>query len=447
MSDSTLAGIEWVQSLQRFGIIPGLERTKKVLAAFGNPQDGLSFFHVAGTNGKGSVCAYLTAILSVTHRVGTFTSPAFDGFRARFMVAGVPISEQDFERLAVRVMECATQVTADDMLTEFEALTVMAILYFAECQVDMVVWETGLGGRYDSTNVVTPRVTAITNVSYDHTEILGNTLRLIASDKAGIIKPGIPVITGAQDDAYIVIEGVARTQKAPLKRLGVDFSATPAGSNPVKRRVNYRGLHRDIGGVEVGLFGRHQLENFSIALAMIEAAEETNALAPLSDEQFRDAMKQVHWPGRFEVHRVGAWPVVLDGAHNPAGARVCAQGIHELAEYEQIDAKWTIVLGVLGDKDAQGMVEPFLPFAQRIIAAQPQYSRALPAQKLAELVRTKTSFRNVDVIEKIEDATREALLSNAPVLIAGSLYTVDEARKAILLNSNIWKLNELGRSM
>ena len=251
--------IEWMQSLKRFGMHPGLGRTQAVLSALGHPEQGLRFLHVAGTNGKGSVCAFLTALLSVHHSVGTFTSPAFDGYRGRFVVNGRQMSEGEFVALASQVRDVCEKVTPDDPLTEFEVLTVMAILYFKHQRVDVVVWETGLGGRYDSTNVVTPLVTGITNVSLDHMDVLGDTVRQIAYDKAGIIKAGVPLVTGACGEALAVIRDVAADVGAPLHVRGRDFAEIPV--DPTASLMHYRGLYRDLWAVPLGLYGVHQMEN------------------------------------------------------------------------------------------------------------------------------------------------------------------------------------------
>ncbi|MCL6446263.1 MAG: bifunctional folylpolyglutamate synthase/dihydrofolate synthase, partial [Alicyclobacillus sp.] len=176
MCVETEDALAWLKSRARFGMKPGLDRTRRVLDVLGNPEQYLTFFHVAGTNGKGSVCAFLTALLSKRHRVGTFTSPAFDGYRGRFVVAGETISEDTFAALADEVRAASEKAADGDPITEFEALTVMALLHFVRAGVELVVWETGLGGRFDSTNVVSPAVTAITNVSLDHTEVLGPTI-------------------------------------------------------------------------------------------------------------------------------------------------------------------------------------------------------------------------------------------------------------------------------
>lgn len=426
-------GVAWLKSLQRFGIKPGLERTRRVLAACGNPQDDLRFFHVAGTNGKGSVCAMLTALLSRGGRVGTFISPAFDGYRGRFVVSGAEIGATAFESLAVTVRDLARHAVADDPLTEFEALTVMAILYFHDHQVDAVVWETGLGGRYDSTSVVTPVVTAITNVTYDHTEILGDTLAQIAWDKAGIIKRHVPVITAAEDTAYLVIDSIAAGMEAPLWKFAVHFQGVRVESGPRLQMWHYRGHRLDVHGIPLSLLGAHQCKNAAVALAMYEAGLEQGLYASLSDAQIREAFATVVWPGRFEVFDTEGPPVVVDGAHNSDGARTFATALAEYALARGFDPHdWTMVIGILQDKDTAAMLQAVLPLAGYVVATQPDTDRAISAVVLANDIRAQRGDVPVVVAETVRDALSLARATEKPVCCWGSLYTVDEARQAML---------------
>jgi dihydrofolate synthase / folylpolyglutamate synthase len=437
MAGSVMTGTDWVKSLSRFGVRPGLERTRRVLHAFGNPHHELSFLHVAGTNGKGSVCAYLTALLSETFKVGTFTSPAFDGFRGRFLVSGRTIDDAEFNNLADRVREVCLRVTPDDPLTEFEVLTVMAILYFHQEAVDAVVWETGLGGRYDSTNVVLPLVTAITNVSYDHVDILGPTLLDIARDKAGIIKPGVPIITAAEGAAYTVIEHRAKEVGAPLYRRGSHFAATRLMVQPHVQHIAYRGVTRDVSAVPIPLFGRHQVENAAVALAMYEIACQRREWTMLGDRDLRRAMQKTFWPGRLEVFDSDGRPVILDGAHNPDGARRLVESLQEYqclvdgVEEPQTTWDWTFVIGILDDKDTAAMLDVTLPLARRVITTAPRTPRALDAHVLAERIQSKHTHLDVQVVPSVHEAIQAAMRTSGPIACWGSLYTVDEARKVI----------------
>ncbi|SFU89245.1 bifunctional folylpolyglutamate synthase/dihydrofolate synthase [Alicyclobacillus macrosporangiidus] len=451
-------GANWLRGLARFGMKPGLERTRRVLAALGNPHQALRFLHVAGTNGKGSVCAILTALLSARLRTATYTSPAFDGYRGRFVVDGRPIPEAVLERLSETVRQAAEAAVPGDPLTEFEALTVMAILYFHEERAEAVVWETGLGGRLDTTNVVQPAVTGITNVGFDHMDVLGNTLRQIAWEKAGILKPGVPAVTAAEGEALDVIRSRAKEIGAPLTVCGADVSATVWRRDARFQWLDYRGLDADGLQLPLPLFGDHQRKNAAVALAMYEWACRAGVCPRLSIRELREALMRVRWPGRFEVFE-GPPPVVLDGAHNPPGAAALARSLREFAELaglwsgagkdtgtprrmgaaaggdpgkaEQIPGGWTMVVGVLGDKSVRPMLEALLPLADRVIAAAPDSPRALPAALLAEAVRTVSPGVPVEIRPSVADALTFARTLGRPVCVWGSLYTVHEARKAM----------------
>jgi dihydrofolate synthase / folylpolyglutamate synthase len=440
MAVGTDSGMEWLRSLNRFGIKPGLNRTRKVLQAFGNPQDALIFFHVAGTNGKGSVCAYLTSLMSVTKDVGTFTSPAFDGYRGRFSVNGKPIEVTDFEVLAMRVREVVAMETPDDPLTEFEVLTVMAILHFQAQRVDVVIWETGLGGRYDSTNVVNPWVTAITNVGYDHVEVLGPTLRDIAYDKAGILKPGVPHVTAAQGEALEVIREVARQTQSPLIEMGGDFQGTRWFHSDGTQSITFRGQSKDAYDIPVPLFGGHQCTNAAVALAVYEAACLRGGFEWLSNRQLRSAMGSTVWTGRFEVLWSRGLSIVLDGAHNPDGARALASA---LEDFQSLKSKprcgWTMVIGILKDKQIGEMLFPLLPYAERVIVAQPDNPRAINAEELSKMIKACRNNIDVRVVSSVDDALHSALPYEDDICCWGSLYTVHEARNAIAQSTEFWK--------
>lgn len=424
-------GHAWLKSLAAFGIRPGLGRTREVLYRLGNPEQGLRFYHVAGTNGKGSVCAYLTEILSVRQLTGTFTSPTFDGYYGRIIVAGQPISAVDLERLAIRVRDVVTDALPTDPLTEFEAITCIACLYFKEQGVEAVVWETGLGGRFDSTNVVDPTVTAITNVGLDHTQILGPSVWHIAHDKSGIIKRERPIVTAATGEALSIIMDRARLEQAPSYVSGNDFMSVRRFTAN-QYYVDYRGMENDWYGLPLVLFGSHQAENAGIALAMVELAAVVGATPRLSVSEMRLAMQQVRWPGRFEVLTYRNHDVVLDGAHNPDAARRLARSLAEWRMVRRDKANsWTFVVGVLADKDYCAMLRAVFPLVQQIVTVAPDNSRALPATDLADVIRTMHADVRVVAAQSVTEGLNLAANSEGPICCMGSLYTVDEARKAI----------------
>lgn len=422
---------DWITNLQKFGIRPGLERVTRVLEVFENLQDSMRFYHVAGTNGKGSVCAMLDSMLRASgYRTGLFTSPGFGGFTGRMTMNGTVISDEEFAYHASRVKSVVEQVLPLDPLTEFEVLMVVALLFFHARGANEVVWETGLGGRFDSTNIVQPAVTAITNVSLDHVDILGPTLSHIAFNKAGIIKPGVPVVTGVTRNAYRVIEDVARRVGAPIVRVGNDIAMTEIRHARVGWQGFYRGIYRDAGGVTVALRGRHQLTNAAIAMAMFEIG--VGASATTMWRASVDSLRSVHWPMRFEVFREAQnRPVVLDGAHNVGAAEVLAKALNDFSRVNGTSQKWKMVVGVLADKDSTEMLRQLLPLASSVIVCSPNHRRALAAGELANHVRTLRQEIPIRQVSDVAQAVGVALDSLEPLAIWGSLYMVEDARKTI----------------
>jgi dihydrofolate synthase / folylpolyglutamate synthase len=429
MAVGTNGALDWLYQRQRFGIRPGLERTKRTLAALGHPERSLRFIHVAGTNGKGSVCAITAAVLSERFRVGLFVSPGFDGLRGRFFVSGQEMDPDTFVKLAERVRIVSEQATPDDPLTEFEVLTVMAICYFQETAVDIVVWEAGLGGTFDSTNVVCPEITVVTNVSLDHQEILGDTVRKIAADKAGIIKRGIPIVTAATDEALDVIRETARKTEAPLYSFGIQYDTSSLFNNGSRQRIAYRGIQGDYI-FTLPLLGRHQAVNAGIALAVLELLMLKRPQFQLSWSEIQAGISQTRWPGRCEVFDNGKQKIILDGAHNPAGAAALARTLRDLANPSLPTAQWTFIVGVLADKDVVQILKELVPIAKHIIVTQPQNERALQAHDLERRVRRLFNGR-ITTTPSVPQACEMALTQTDPVCCCGSLYTVFEARKTI----------------
>lgn len=264
----------YIESRQRFGVKPGLERTRRLLDLLGSPDETLRFAHVAGTNGKGSTCALLASVLRAAgYRTGLYTSPYLTSFGDRMSVDGLEITDDLLLTCASRVKQAidGDRLLQADPPTEFEVTTAIALLFFVASEVDIIVWETGLGGRYDATNVVVPEVTAITNVDLDHTQILGRRVEQIAADKAGIAKMGRVMVTGATGAALRVIRAHARAQGAPVRQLGCDFRVViEQGIGFAGQRFSYFGMGQDLHGLQIALLGAHQGSNAGVALAMIE---------------------------------------------------------------------------------------------------------------------------------------------------------------------------------
>ncbi len=411
--------IEYLYSLQKFGIKFGLSSTENLLNGLGQPQKKLPALHLAGTNGKGSVGATACSILTEAgYKVGFFTSPHLVSFRERFAIGRNMIDRDDVVRLAAKVQAVCSP---KEPPTFFEFVTAMAFLYFSEMDVDLAIMETGMGGRLDATNVARTIVGVITNISLEHTDYLGRTLREIASEKAGIIKSGIPMVTGEKrPHVRSVFEETSREKGGRLFTLGRDFRcrARPGGG------FNYYGLHKRLPGLKLKLQGGHQVRNAGLALAALELLGDCGF--PVGEDQIRKGLEAVHWPGRWEIFpgREGQADLMLDGAHNPAAARTLACSLAAL-NFRRVH----LVLGIMMDKDIAGIMEPLLPLAQTLYLAKPAYFRAADTATLASSVKgfKGRPSQHPDVSTAIEAARAKAGPDDL-VLVTGSLFTVGEAR-------------------
>ena len=431
--------IRFLYSLRWFGTKFGLANTFKLAALAGNPQSRLRFIHVAGTNGKGSTCAMLESIYRAAGlRVGLFTSPHLVAFGERIQVNRRTISERDLARLTGEMQSLlekgwpapapgaqpslsaheaepqppvATGSTAAEHPTFFEVVTILALRYFAERECDLVIWETGLGGRLDSTNIVTPLVSVITNIQYDHQKWLGETLASIAAEKAGIIKPGIPVITATEEAAPLqVIADTARHQNAPLTILSPREMRGPP-----------------LDTLELPLFGQHQRMNAAVAAATVRAL---TSQMPVSEDTIRAGLSRVHWAGRLQlVTRPAGQKVLLDGAHNIGGAGMLAAAVKEYFP----STKLTLVLGILRDKDWSGMCEILAPLAGRILLVPVPSERSAMPEELAEVCRRINSKAQISTYSSLRDALAETA-ADTFVTIAGSLYLIGEAMELLHLS-------------
>jgi dihydrofolate synthase/folylpolyglutamate synthase len=424
--------IEYLFGLQKHGIKFGLANSHALMKLMGNPHRKFPSVHVAGTNGKGSTCLFLAAMLQdAGHRVGLYTSPHLVSFTERIRINNVPLSEDRVVGLAERVREGSRKAPGEGggpmSPTFFEVTTAMAFTAFAEEGVDIAVVEAGMGGRLDSTNVITPLVTVITNIDIEHTEFLGGKIEEIAAEKAGIIKPGVPVVTGVvQPDAFRVIERRAAEQRAPLYRLTKDFG--PENLARGRDQVfDYRGGGPVLAGLRITMLGRHQIDNACLAVAAAQCLR--NADIAVSERAVRSGLERARWEGRLE--RVAQRPdMYLDGAHNPAAARTLASALREL---RPAYGKLILVIGILADKDFHGILEELLPLAGHVVVTKPRYSRALDVSQLAESVRGLHA--SVSAAESVEQAVAEARKRASDedlIVVTGSLYVVGDARAAVL---------------
>jgi dihydrofolate synthase/folylpolyglutamate synthase len=406
--------IEFLYNLRLFGAKFGLDNTRKLAALAGNPQEKLRFIHIAGTNGKGSTCAMLESIYrSSGLRVGLFTSPHLVSFAERIQVDRQLIAESDVARLVSEAREWLRTFPAESHPTFFEVVTVMAMKYFAEKKCDLVVFETGMGGRLDATNIVTPLASVITNVQLDHQQWLGNTLEQIAVEKAGIIKPGIPVITAAESPALEVIQQTALDRHAPLSAI------TPL---TLARLPRY----------EVGLLGEHQHLNAAVALETLRVLQPR---IPVSAEAVAGGLKKVQWAGRLQLVKAGGQNVLLDGAHNPAGALTLARAIPRV-----FSSKPAMILGAMRDKDWPAMCHTLAPLASSLfLCPTGSHERTADPRLLESACRAANPEAPIRVCESLSQALKAA--SAEPVLVlAGSLYIVGEAMELLRLSPTVSEL-------
>jgi len=397
--------VQFLYGLRLFGAKFGLENTFKLAALAGNPQNRLRFIHVAGTNGKGSTCAMLESIYRAAGlRAGLFTSPHLVSFRERMQVNRQLISENEVVRLVEEIQPLLKQFPTGHHPTFFEFVTVMALHYFAAQKCDLVIWETGLGGRLDATNIVTPFASVITNIAFDHEQWLGDTLAKIAAEKAGIIKPGLPVITAADEpEALTVIEEIARQKKAPL---------TFVKTNDVQSR-----LARTLAPP---LPGEHQKLNAALALATVEVLQ---GKIRVNNEAIRIGLSKVDWPGRLQlIQRPNGKKILLDGAHNVAGARALRQAL----EKDFSGTKQVLVLGVLQDKDWRHICEILAPLAARIFTVPVASERTANARELAAACRGANPTAAIAACNSLREALEKAADDDF-VVVTGSLYLVGEA--------------------
>jgi dihydrofolate synthase/folylpolyglutamate synthase len=418
------SAISYLYDLEFFGVKFGLENTRELLRRLGDPHLAYPTIHVTGTNGKGSVCAFIeSALRAAGYKTGLYTSPHLVDFTERTKVNGKEIPREDVARLASEVKRHVVEMAAgseNQQCTFFEATTALAFKHFAERKVDVAVIEVGMGGRLDSTNHIVPEASVITSIGLEHTQYLGDTEAKIAYEKAGIIKAGMPVVVGdLGPEAMAVVERVAKDRGARILRIGrdFDFKAKQSVKNARNQRFSYGGFGNLSGDYEIPLLGEFQLANAAMALAALEAAGRFK----ITREAATKGLKKAVWPGRLQIWRKKPL-VVLDGGHNPHGALALAKTISSTFEYGRL----IVVVGMMKDKDQRGYLDAIVPLADEVIATRPRYARAIEPEKLATMVEGKP----VRVAQTIADALALAADSAKPgdmVLVCGSLFVVGEA--------------------
>ncbi|MBN1231544.1 MAG: bifunctional folylpolyglutamate synthase/dihydrofolate synthase [Anaerolineales bacterium] len=376
-----------------------LSRMVKIMELMGNPHIKYPIIHVAGTKGKGSVCAICSSVLKECgYKTGLYTSPHLQYFEERIQVSEQTVSRSEFAGLVKRIKPFVTQIPG---ITTFEITTALAFQYFAEQQVDAAVIEVGLGGRLDATNVCEPQVTVITSLSLDHTGILGNTLAAIAGEKGGIIKPGVPLVTSPQKtEAMQVIERICGERDAPLIITEHDYPYRILSRKIDHQVVEYNSANERPRKLKLSLLGDHQAENGASAFAALH--EFDRLVLPISKAGLRKGFRKVFWPGRFEILQKKPL-VIVDSAHNPYSAEKLSQTLKDYFPAKRL----VLLVGVSADKDLRGIIGPFLGETDHIITAQSTHPRAMPAGDLADIA--KEMFKKVNSACSVEAALRMAL--------------------------------------
>ncbi|MDO9536396.1 MAG: folylpolyglutamate synthase/dihydrofolate synthase family protein [Bacillota bacterium] len=419
--------LSWIHSIARFGMNQGLERIVRLMNDLGDPHKKLNFLHIGGTNGKGSTAAFAASVLEAAgYRVGLYTSPYLEQFTNRMSINGLDIPKERLVELTARIRPLVDKIAADPAYgqpTEFEVVTAIAFTYFAEESPDLVVLEVGLGGRLDATNVISPSVTAITTISLEHTQVLGDTVEKIAGEKAGIIKEGSTVVTQAAGGALSVFEDVCSRKNVPLYRLGREFKIEKLSGDLNGQTFHYGGIFRSFLNLRIPLLGDYQVNNAALALASMELLEKRGFVLP--EEAVRAGLAKTKWPGRLEImHRSPL--VVIDGAHNSEAFQSLCNALQNTFSYRRL----ILVLGILADKAIDNILEQILPLADALVITMPSSPRAADPNVLKTMAG-KMMSGPVFVKENIPEAVNLAIsMARSPdlVLIAGSLYVISDAR-------------------
>jgi len=424
--------LAYLFSLEQFGIKFGLDNIRTILARLGHPERTFRSAHIAGTNGKGSVTAMVdTALRYAGHRCARYTSPHLVSLAERFVIDGSAVDVAAMRAAARDVRDGIEALRADGTLqtapTFFEATTALAFELFRRASVEIAVIEVGLGGRLDSTNVIDPVVTAITSIDFDHQQYLGSTLDDIAVEKAGIIKPGVPVVVGdLGPEAMAAVERIARERGAEVvrARAGITMTRPSAGTAPANV-FDLRTPDRDYGTLTLALRGEHQIANAIVAVRLLERLDGSGVRVPAG--AIREGLAQVTWPGRLD-HRTlaGGRELILDAAHNPAGAAALASYLTNIGGERPV-----LVFGAMRDKDVHGMLSALLPTVSRMIVTRASNSRSADPEALAAEARAISPSLRVEVIASPAAAMAAGWSSSSRVVVAGSIFLLGDVFKEI----------------
>lgn len=439
--------ITWIHSLTMLGMKPGLKRMNWMLDKLGNPHVGLPFVHIAGTNGKGSVLSFMQHVLQEGgYKVGTFSSPYIIRFQDRVKVNGQDIGDEQLVKIAARLKPLTEQLALTDLgqPTEFEVVTTLAFCYFAEVQPDIVLLEVGLGGRLDSTNVITPIASVITNIGHDHMHILGHKLTDIAYEKAGIIKAGVPVVTGEtnRQSLAVLLDKADKEQASLYTYMRPDLAEHAINSSSFwlenqqtkweEQSFTFKSPFRQYENLSIQMKGTHQLDNVAIALMALQMVEQKLPVY-VSEANIAQGLWKTTWPGRLEI--IGQDPLtLLDGAHNPQGMQALMQAV----EHYFADREVTVYFSAMKDKDLAHMMSCLQGRVSRVILTQFEYPRAALAEELFEQWQQAEELRAIDVqVERDWVAHYDNLRHNRSledvILFTGSLYFIAHVRHVLAM--------------
>jgi dihydrofolate synthase/folylpolyglutamate synthase len=415
--------VHYLNSLGVHRINLSLDRISKILETLDNPHKKLSCIIIAGTNGKGSVAAITASILSAAgFKVGLYTSPHLVNIAERIIVNEEEISLSDLSRLIMKIKGKALEILTEQP-TYFEVLTAVAFEFFHEKQVDYAVLEVGMGGRFDATNVANPIVSVITNIHLDHTEYLGNNIDEIAYEKAGVIKYGVPVVTGADGSALNVIRTVAEKKSASVLSMGRDFSS----KSEKLAYFNYTGRSFELINLQLSLPGLYQIHNATLAVAITETLCEHYGLG-IDEKSLRRGLSTATWEGRMEIVRLNP-PLIMDGAHNPSAAYALRRSL----QHAYPEKKFLFLIGMLADKDHENYLKELSPITEGMIITEIPSERHMPSEDLANIARSYVDI--IKVIKDSEAAFFELIKHNSnPACITGSLYLIGAIKKLIMVN-------------
>ncbi|MCM3572075.1 bifunctional folylpolyglutamate synthase/dihydrofolate synthase [Mesobacillus subterraneus] len=423
--------IDWIHARLRLGIKPGLSRMEWMLARLEHPERRIKTIHVGGTNGKGSTVTFLRSILQTAgYRVGTFTSPYFEQFNERISINGQPISDQELVELTNAIKPLADELDLTELggPTEFEVITAMSLYYFAEMSpVDVVIYEVGLGGRFDSTNVIHPLLSIITSIGLDHTAILGDTYEQIAFEKAGIIKNGVSVITGVkQPEALDVIRTKAIESKSPMYHLGDEFTTGLRESLERGEEFSFSSMFGQLQNLKTSMIGSYQVDNAACAVMASQILANYYSFM-IEEGHIREGLLQAYWPGRLEV--LSENPLVLiDGAHNEEGINALASEINS----RFADKKISILFAALKDKKLDRMIATLEEAADQLTFTTFDFPRAASAEELMDVGSNKGNNNLAVDYQDFLSVKINELNEDEILIVTGSLYFLSEAKPFIV---------------